>query len=122
MPSVTATAACSGFRPVAKALGVSVGMVHARHRDLSARGQPAQDGVEAGRLRLIDRLGPVHRQHDLVGEPVAEEIHGHGQDEGDHHALPATDGAPDQDEHRGEYREKDCGLEHVGHESLLVAL
>ena len=26
MPSVTATAACSGLRPVAKALGVSVGI------------------------------------------------------------------------------------------------
>ena len=26
MPSVTATAACSGLRPVAKALGASVGM------------------------------------------------------------------------------------------------
>ena len=27
MPSVTATAACCGLRPVAKALGVSVGMM-----------------------------------------------------------------------------------------------
>ena len=96
--------------------GVGRDQVHAWHRDLRARGQPAQDGVQAGSLGFVDRLGSVHREHDLVREPVAEEVHGDGEDERHHHALPAADGTPDQDEHRREHREKDGGLEHVGHD------
>ena len=67
MPSVTATTACSGLRPVAKALGCSLGIRYTRGIGMPAlRGQPPDHGVEAGRLRLVDRLGAVHRQHDLV--------------------------------------------------------
>ena len=110
IPSVTATAACRGLRPVAKALGASI-----VHRNLRARGQPAHDRVQPGRLRLVDRLGAVHREDDLVREPVGDEIHDGGEHEAHDHALLAGDGAAAQDEEGREDAQEEPGLQHIGH-------
>ena len=71
MPSVTATAACSGCGRSRRRSGLAWDEVDPRHRDAGPRGQPPDDRCRAGRLGLVDRLGPVHRQDDLVREPVA---------------------------------------------------
>ena len=72
MPSVQQTAALRGLRPVAKALGASVGRdVEARHRLAGARGQLADDAVHRRLLGLADRAGAHRAQRELVGVEVA---------------------------------------------------
>jgi hypothetical protein len=89
--------------------------VHARHRHAGLTGQPPHDAVEPGGLGLADRLGTIHRQHDLVGPPVAGEVHRQREHEGDHHALTPAEGTAEQDEHGGQDRQQQRGLENVGH-------
>jgi hypothetical protein len=89
--------------------------VHARHGHAGLAGQPPHDAVEPRGLRLGDGLGPIHRQHDLVGPPVAGEVHGQRQHERDHHALLPAESTAEQHEHGGEDRQQQRGLEDVGH-------
>ncbi len=64
-------------------------------------------------VALVHHLGLVHFQHDLVGIPVAEQVHPCGQHKGDGHATRAADHEADAHEqgcHRGQKNE---GLEMV---------
>jgi hypothetical protein len=56
-----------------------------------ACGEVADQAVEFRRSRLVDRLGAIHPQHQLVGVPVSEQVHGAGDRERDHHALLSAD-------------------------------
>ena len=55
--------------------------VEARHRQVGAGRQLADDLVEPRRLRLGDRLGAGALQRDLVAEPVGDEVDHQGDDE-----------------------------------------
>src|SRR3954463_6806314 len=86
MPVVTATTACSGFRPVANAFGCSCGAMattgigrggrgprrggHHGHRQAGPLPEPVHHLVELGRLLLGHHLRPVHPEHDAVREEV----------------------------------------------------
>lgn len=85
MPLVTATAACAGLRPVAKAIGlVRRNHVHPGHRQAGLLPQPVDHPVEFRCLGLADLLRPVYAQDDFVAEPVAANVHGYGRHQGDH--------------------------------------
>jgi len=56
-------------------------------------------------------VGLVHAKHDLVGEPVAEEVHAHGENEGDDHAVPSAEVSADQDQEPRQETEQDGSLE-----------
>ena len=43
--------------------------------------------MDADEVDLVDRLGPVELQHDLVRIPVAEQVHAARQDKRDQHAA-----------------------------------
>ena len=90
MPSVAATAACSGSRPVANAFGdVLRDDVAARLRQVRALGEPADDLVEA--MPGPDLLRAVHAEDDLVREPVRREVRHDREQEADDHSLSAAE-------------------------------
>jgi hypothetical protein len=60
---------------------------------------------------------PVHRQDDLVGEPVAPEIHQHGKSKSDDEPLIAAKPLPDPQDQPGQQAEEQRRFEHVGHRS-----
>ena len=67
---------------------------------------------------LVDRLGPVHLQHDLVGVPVAEQIHPAREQQGDRHAGAATDHIADPCEQGRHRRQQNEGLQMVHRGSI----
>ena len=82
MPSVQQTAALRGLRPVAKALGASVGRdVEPRHGLAGGRGELADDPVEPRGLELADRAGAHGAQGQLVAVPVRVRVGAQGDDE-----------------------------------------
>ena len=89
--------------------------VDARHRDLRTRRQPAHDRVQSGRLGLVDGLSTVHREDDLVREPIGDEVHERRHHEADDHALLAGDRSATEDEESREDAQEETGLQHVGH-------
>ena len=89
--------------------------VDAGHGDAGLGGEPAYDPVQVRALGLLDRLSPVHGQHDAIGKPVAPEVHGDGEDKGDQHALLAANGVADQDHQTGQRGQQDRGLEDIPH-------
>ncbi len=91
--------------------------VDLRHRDAGPGGQGADDAIETGRLGLIDRPGAVHGQDDLVGEPVGAQVHDHGHDEGQEHALLPTQRSADEHEQHRQRRQQDTGFHEVAHGS-----
>ena len=98
-PVVTATAACSGLRPVAKAFGCGLSMMKTRGIGRPARSaRPRNQIDQVRRGRVIDLLRAVHRQHHPVGIPVAEQIHRGRDDECDHRAGLAADQKADAHE------------------------
>jgi len=70
--------------------------VHLRHRQSGTPGKGSHDPVETGVVTLLDRLRPVHPEHDLVGEPVGKKVHPPGQQKGCRHPPSAADCAADQ--------------------------
>jgi hypothetical protein len=81
------------LRPVAKALGESVGMI------------VASDG-----------LGAVGGERDLVGEKVRNEIQDGGESERYQHPVLAAECAAGQHEEQRHAGEQECGFEYVTHE------
>jgi hypothetical protein len=61
-------------------------------------------------IALVHRAGAVHRQHDLVGVPVGEQVHRRGQAQRDQHAGRPADHIADADEEGGQGRQQDVGL------------
>src|SRR5436309_248527 len=94
--------------------------VDPRHRDAGACGQAMDDCVESRCGGLVDGFGTVRGQHDLVREPVAHEVHGQGEEEGDHHSLLAPEGATKEHEDNRQARQKQPGLEYVRHGRSLA--
>jgi hypothetical protein len=70
----------------------------------------------ASRLGLVDGLGAIHLEHDLVGEPVAEEVHRQRDDERDQHSALAADRPAGEHEHGREHGEQQSCLEDIGHD------
>ena len=70
------------------------------------------------RMLLVDRLGPVHLQHNLVGVPVAEQVHPAGEHQGHGHARRAADQITHTPEQGGQGGQKDEGLQMVHRRSI----
>ena len=60
-------------------------------------------------------LGIVHPENDLVREPVAEEVHAGGHQEGHEHPLLPAEPAPDQDDQGGQRRQQQSGANLIAH-------
>ncbi len=69
-----------------------------------------------------DFPGLVHFQHDLVGIPVAEEVHGRGHEKGEDHAGLAADGAAHGDQQQGEAGQQEGGFKSIHRIYLRVGL
>jgi hypothetical protein len=72
---------------------------------LRALRQLRHDGVQLRRAAGVDLLGAVHAQHQLVGIPVGETVHGERDRERDDHAALAADEithGEEQTRHRGQ--------------------
>ena len=112
---VAATAACCGVAPGRERVGLRiVHQVDARHRQAGALRQLAHQAHELGRGPLVDLVGAVHRQHELVGVPVGEQVHAGGDQQGDHGAGLAADQEADTHEQGGEPCQQDGGT-HIVH-------
>ena len=70
---------------------------------------------ELRRRLVVDFARVVHAQHDLVAEPVAEEVHAQRDDQRQHHAGAPADPLADQHEQRGDGGHQDGRLHHVEH-------
>ena len=113
MPSVQQTAALRGLRPVAKALGASVGRdVQAGHGLAGGGGELADHAVERGRLELADGAGAHGAQSQLVAVPVGVRVGAERDDERDDQARTAEEAADDEDE-CGQSPEEYGGLQPV---------
>jgi len=104
------------------ASGEGVGLVARDDRDLGlgqagVAGHLAHVGDIVANHRIgmlfVDRLGPVHLQHDPVGVPVAEQVHPAREHQGDRHAGHAADHIADAHEQGREARQKNEGLQMV---------
>ncbi len=101
------TAGCKGVRAVV------LDHIHLRHRQPGPLGQASDNAVETGIVLFLDRLCPVHPEHDLVRKPVGEEIHPASQQKGHGHASSAADCAADQyQQHRQESHQK-CRFQRI---------
>ena len=114
MPSVAATAACCGLRPVAKALGDISGMTYTFGM---GRPRPLREPLDDAEQRVLgaDRLRPVHHQDDLVREPVRREVHHHGKAKGDDEAALPAEQLADHQQETAEQAEQQSGLDPVVH-------
>ena len=122
-PSVAATAACFGLRPVANALSAASGDdVQLRHRDARLHGQPLHDRVQLGRLLRASRLRVVHAQDDLVAPEQGAEVHDAGHDQGEGHAAAPAQGLAHDQEQAGEGPQQQRRLHRVhGVVRLLIS-
>ena len=64
----------------------------------------------------------VHPQDNLVREPVRPEVGDDGEDESEHQPLSASERLADEEQQRAQRAEQECGLENVGHISILQTL
>jgi hypothetical protein len=72
--------------------------INAEHRQPGAVGQFGHDMNELRRRALVDLLGAVHREHQLVGIPVGEEIHRRSDEERGQGAARSTEQIADRHE------------------------
>jgi hypothetical protein len=107
--------------------GEGVGLLAVDHRDARTRqAGPAGQVLDVGDVLADHRHGvagvdldrAVHAQHDLVGVPVREQVHAHGEHQGDQHAGGAADHVAGPDEQRRQAGQQDEGLEVVHGSSL----
>jgi len=80
-----------------------------RHWQPGAAAELAHEPDEFGCGAVVNLLSPVHRKHELVGPPIAEQVHCDSYNKGDHHALWAAEEIPDCHEERGQPRQQDGG-------------
>ena len=100
--------------------GVGLGFVDqidARHGQSGALRQFVHDVVELRCTRRIDFLRLVHAQHDLVGEPVGEDVHRAAERKREQHAVCAAEGGTDDAKQRHDARHQDSSLEPVSEHS-----
>ena len=115
-PSVTATTACRGLRPVAKAFKPGWGTTKSR-----GIGSPADCAIRrtvrcsSGCSPGTEFLRPVHREHDPVREPVAAEVHDDGQPEGQDHPPAPAHHAAEPDQKNRQQRQQKGRLDRVAH-------
>ena len=117
----------AGRRRHRRVLGVASGceciglrIVHEidpRHGQAGAAGEILHEVHEVGGRGLVDLMGVVHRQHQLVRIPVAGEVHAGGDEERDHGAACAADEVADPHEQGGEPGQQNGGTQIV-HGSL----
>ena len=111
---MTATAAFSGLRPVANALGCGSSIRNTRGIGKPARpASSATSPTSSGALLRSTSWAPYMRQHHAVGVPVGEEIGRRGNDERDHGAAGTADQIADAHEQGGEACEQHCGTKIV---------
>ena len=92
MPWVTATAALSGFRPVAERVGRIVGdYVDSGHGQVCILAQLPDHVVQVRCLMFSHFLSPIHAQNNLVAEPVTADVHRYGNHESDQRAVLPSD-------------------------------
>ena len=89
--------------------------VHSRHRHVRAHGQLAHDAEEVGGILLGQLTGPVGREDDPVGEPVAAEVHHDREHEEDGEALRAAEELADPHQEPGQQAEQKRRLQGVRH-------
>ena len=121
IPVVAATAACSGLRPVAKALGWASSMIYTR-----GIGKPACAPVPAPArkmrppLRASTSRALYMRKHQLVRVPVGEQIHRRRRTEA-RSACPAPPSRTDGAEQGHDSRHQNGGFEPVTEHVRLLA-
>ena len=74
------------------------------HGQAEPPGHPLDDLKNTGQLLPGDRLGAVHGQRELVGIEIADEVHGRGDEKGEHHSIPSAEPPAQKDEEKGESR------------------
>jgi hypothetical protein len=114
IPSVAATAACCGLRPVANAFGNDV---YLRHRQASLLREPL--GHLEERMRRTDLLRVIHAQYDLVREPVRTQIHQRGEREREHESLLPAEVVTEQQQHAAQRAEQQRGFQSIWHDVIL---
>ena len=92
--------------------------VDPRHRQAAALREVGGDPVE--RMAGADLFRAVHREDDLVREPVRPEVHDGGQNEAEHQALRAAERLADQQEQPAERAEQKGRLQSVRHTCILA--
>jgi hypothetical protein len=91
--------------------------INARHGQAGAAREILHQVHELGGRGLIDLVGVMHRQHQLVRIPVAGEVHDGGDEERDHGAACAADEVAHPHEQGGEAGQQNGGTQ-VIHGSL----
>ncbi len=87
--------------------------VDLRHRQAGPPGKLLHDRIIFRRRARVDFARTVHAQDQLVGVPVAEQIHGRRDQEGNQRAVRATDQIADAHEQRRQQRQQHGRLHHV---------
>ena len=82
--------------------------VQARDRHVRTLRQEARDLLELGDLASLERPGPAGLQRELVGEPVAGDVHQHGKRD-EQPECASADGAADRDQQRGQAGDQQPG-------------
>jgi hypothetical protein len=92
----------AGVAPGGERIGLlGADQVEPRHRDLGAMRKVGRHLLEFGDLPRRERAGAACRQRELVGEPVAGDVHEDGQRDEDVQRA-AADGTADGDQQCGE--------------------
>ena len=114
MPSVAATAACCGLRPVANAFGELSGMMYTRGIGSPARCASRATVAYSG-CPAPTSCARYIAQDDLVREEVRHEVGARGEHEGEQQALRAAQRLADEEQQRAERREQQRRLQCVRH-------
>ena len=88
-----------------------VHQIDARHRQAGAARQLVHQPHQVGGVVLVDLTGAVHRQHQLVGIPIAQKIHRGRDEQRDHGAALSADEVADTHEQGGEACQQNGGTE-----------
>src|SRR6266478_3327007 len=86
--------------------GVGFDEVEPRHWNSASNRKFSYDVGELWVVGFADGLRAVGREDHLVREPVAEEIHHGGEDEGDNYSALSADRAADKHNQAGQKTEK----------------
>ena len=89
----------SGSKCVGRIAGDDIDL---RHRQRHARQDALHDLVDPRQLLARDRLRAIHRQRQLVGIEIAEEVHPGSDEESQDHSIAAAKVSANEDEKQGE--------------------
>ena len=91
--------------------------VNLRHGQAHALREPLHDIVDARQFFARDRPSAVHGQGDLVGEEVRDKVHQPGKDQGQNHAVPATEVLAQKQQEQRKGSEQQSGFKGVSHKA-----